>query len=66
MPTFCGVELANYYGFATPRPQPGYAVDVNTTEDRINISGVCYESRVPVETLAELLDEFITALLDPS
>ncbi|MFQ5806806.1 MAG: hypothetical protein ACE5I3_10190, partial [Phycisphaerae bacterium] len=65
-PTFCGIELDNYYGFATPRPQPGFAVDVNTTEERLNISGACYESRVSLATLAALLDGFVAALLDAS
>jgi hypothetical protein len=66
MPTFCGIELSNYYGFATARPLPGFAVDVNATEDRMNITASCFESSVPTEALATLVDRIVAALLDPS
>lgn len=65
LPTFCGVEVANYYAFRAPVPQPGFAVDVHLTEDRLNVVGTCLESCVPLETLTALVDRFVDALLDP-
>ncbi len=66
MPTFCGVKLINYYGFATVRPRPGLAVDVNLTADRMNICGSHYDGLIPTETLTGLLDGLIERLLDPA
>ena len=64
LPTFCGSTVCNYYGCRPAVPDTGFAIDVNVTPDHINISGVCYEGRVPVATLSQLLDRFITALLE--
>jgi len=64
--TYCGAELVNFYGFRTPRPTAGFAVDVNTTRDRMNIAGTCFESRVPLRTLETLLDAIVATLLEPA
>jgi hypothetical protein len=64
LPRFCGAELHNHYGYSTLLPEPGFALHVNLTHDRLNIIGVCFESRVPVPTLTALMDRFVATLLD--
>ncbi len=64
LPRFCGAELHNYYGYSTLLPEPGFALHVNLTHQRLNVSGVCFEARVPARTLAALMDRFIATLLD--
>lgn len=65
LPTFCGVELRNHYGYSTLLPRPGFALHVNLTHTRLNISGVCLESRVPPTTLSQFIDLFIATLIEP-
>ena len=65
LPTICGVELLNYYGYSTLMPRPGFALHANLTHTRLNISGVCLESRVPSATLEQFMDGVINTLIDP-
>jgi hypothetical protein len=65
LPTFCGVELLNHYGYSTLLPRPGFALHVNLTHTRLNISGVCLESRVSPAALGRFMDGVIATLLDP-
>ena len=64
MRTFCGVGLRNYYGCRPAVPDTGFAIDANLTPERLNLTGVCYENRVDVQTLTALVDRMVTALLE--
>ena len=63
LPTFCGTPLINHYGYSTLLPQPGFALHVNLTRERLNVSGVCMEERVPATLLAELIERMGARLL---
>jgi len=64
LPTYCGCPLVNYYGCRPPVPDTGYALQVNLTADRMNVLGVCYEGRVPVGTVAALIERLVARLLE--
>jgi len=64
LPTYCGRPVINYYGCRPPVPDTGYALQVNLTADRMNILGVCYEGRVPVATVAALIERLVARLLE--
>ena len=60
----CGVPVHNYHAFRTVLPEHGFALDVNMTAERLNVSGVCLTAQVTVETLAALMDRFVANLLE--
>ena len=62
MTTYCGRRLLNYYGCRPPLPDTGFAIEANLTTDRLNLTGVCYERRVPVAMLTALIDRLVVAL----
>lgn len=63
-PTFCDVPIINYHGFSPPVPDNGFAITVNFTESRLNLSLVYYENLVPSEVAGRLLERFAALLLD--
>lgn len=63
---FCGAGLENYYGYATLLPTPGFALHVNLTHQRLNVTGVGFEKRVPRAMLTALVERFLTTLLQPA
>jgi hypothetical protein len=66
MPTFCGAELRGVYGLGVILPHEGFAVNLNTPNDQLYITGTYFEPRVTSEVMNSFLDRFIAALLDPS
>jgi len=63
---FCGARLENYYGYATLLPTPGFALHVNLTHERLNVTGVGFEKRVPRAILTSLVERFLTTLFQPA
>ncbi len=64
MPTFCGVPVVNYHGFSPPLPDNGFAITVNMTESRLNLSLLAYENRVALPIATQLLERCVALLLD--
>jgi len=65
MPTFCGAELVNIYGLRPPHLGSGFAVDVNSAQDRLNIACVYCESSLATKTANAFLDDLAAALVSP-
>jgi hypothetical protein len=66
MPTFCGAKLLGVYGVGAIWPQEGFALNLNTPNDRLYITGTYFEPRVTADAMNSLLDHFVAALLDPT
>ncbi len=66
MPTFCGGELVNIFGLRPAPFQSGLSVDVNKAQDRINLAGMFFESRISAAAMNTFLDDFVAALLAPT
>jgi hypothetical protein len=64
MRSFCGVPVLNYHGFSPPVPDNGFAITVNMTDSRLNLSLVYHEHRVVPELATTLLDRCAALLLD--
>lgn len=60
---FCGAPVLNEYGYSGPLPRPGFGLHTNLTHERLNISVVGFEGRIPRARLAGLLDRLIARLL---
>jgi hypothetical protein len=62
--TFCGAGLRNILGVRPPSVQAGFAINVNTAQERINIAASFFEPRIERTAMARYLDRYVELLLD--
>ena len=65
MSNFCGTGLHGVSGVGGILPHEGFAINLNTPNDRLFITGAYYHPRVTRVQIETLLDHFTTYLLNP-
>ena len=64
MSTFCGAPLNGVYGMGVIPPHEGFAVNLNTPNERLYITATYHEPFVPRDVINSFLDHLNAALLD--
>ena len=65
MSQFCGTGLVGVYGVGGILPHEGFAINLNTPNDRLFITGAYYHPRVTQPQIETLLDRFVAFLTHP-